>query len=73
MIRKGIIDFIPCHLSGGGFFKRPKFENFTQVLARSTQWLAEHPQCIYKNAQSLDIKLKSRKCLTHFRNECHFT
>lgn len=29
----GIIDFIPRHLSGGGLFKRPKYEAFDDVIS----------------------------------------
>uniref|UniRef100_T1K1F9 Uncharacterized protein n=2 Tax=Tetranychus urticae TaxID=32264 RepID=T1K1F9_TETUR len=55
----GIKDFVPQNLSGGGFFKRPKFEPFSLVLTRSTKWLIENPDVTFRNAQSLDIKLKS--------------
>ncbi|XP_053206350.1 uncharacterized protein LOC128390628 isoform X2 [Panonychus citri] len=55
----GIKDFVPKNISGGGFFKRPKFEAFSLVLTRATRWLSENPDISLRNAQSLDIKLKS--------------
>uniref|UniRef100_T1KXM2 Uncharacterized protein n=1 Tax=Tetranychus urticae TaxID=32264 RepID=T1KXM2_TETUR len=58
-----IIDFVPKHLSGGGFFKRPKFESYTQVMSRASQWLSQNRHLNYRNAQSIDIKL-SIKSLT---------
>ncbi|KAI1303177.1 hypothetical protein HDE_02418 [Halotydeus destructor] len=55
----GIADFVPQHLSGGGFFKRPKFESYNDVMSRASTWLTEEPDIDFKNAQSIDIKLKS--------------
>lgn len=57
----GVIDFIPCHLSGGGLFKRPKYEPFDDVISRAYVWLAENDNVRLVNLKTLDIKLKSCK------------
>lgn len=59
-----IIDFIPDSIYRGGFFKRPKFENFSLLLPKVTEWLVKNQNVYaFKNAQTLDIKLKSCKFL----------
>ena len=55
----GILDFIPRHLSGGGLFKRPKYEPFDEVLTRAYIWLSEHNYARLINLKTLDVKLKS--------------
>ncbi|CAG2173560.1 unnamed protein product, partial [Oppiella nova] len=55
----GIQDFLPQLISRGTFFKRPKFEPFDKVIERGFQWLQENPQINFRNAQSIDIKMKS--------------
>ncbi|RWS29265.1 hypothetical protein B4U80_10132 [Leptotrombidium deliense] len=55
----GIVDFVPKHISGGGFFRKPKFETYSEVMSRATKWLSQNPDVNFKNAQSVDIKLKS--------------
>lgn len=57
----GIADFTPHHLSGGSLFKRPHFEHFSSIIDRASQWLSDNPEINFLNAQSIDIKLKSRK------------
>jgi hypothetical protein len=57
----GIADFTPHHLSGGSLFKRPHFEQFSSIIDRASQWLSDNPEINFLNAQSIDIKLKSRK------------
>ena len=56
-----ITDFVPQQISGGGFFKRPKFEPFDEVIQRASQWLNDNPKVNFRNAQSIDIKMKSCK------------
>lgn len=60
---KGIADFAPQQISGGGFFKRPKFEDFNEVIDRASCWLSQNSDLNFCNAQSIDIKLKSCKLL----------
>ena len=55
------MDFAPKMLSRGTFFKRPKFETFDKVIERGSQWLQENPHFRFRNAQSIDVKMKSRK------------
>lgn len=57
----GFVDFVPRHLSGGGLFKRPKYEPFDDVLTRVYIWLSEHPEFRLINLKTLDVKLKSCK------------
>ena len=54
-------DFVPDHLSAAGFFKRPRFESFSLLIPKLTEWLVNNPECKFKGAQTLDIKLKSCK------------
>lgn len=56
-----IQDFVPDHLSAAGFFKRPRFESFSLLVPKLTEWLVNNPECKFKGAQTLDIKLKSCK------------
>ncbi|RWS10842.1 hypothetical protein B4U79_14840, partial [Dinothrombium tinctorium] len=60
---QGIVDFVPRHISGGGFFRKPKFESLSEVMSRATKWLANNSTLNFKNAQSVDIKLKSLTAL----------
>lgn len=55
----GIIDFVPKQMSSGGFFKSPVFENFSQVLTRATDWITQNPELEFKNAQCLEVKMKT--------------
>lgn len=55
----GIEDFVPKQLSSGGFFKSPVFENFSQVLTRATDWITSNPELEFKNAQCLEVKMKT--------------
>ena len=52
---------MPQQISGGGFFKRPKFEPFDEVVQRASQWLNDNTKVNFRNAQSIDIKMKSCK------------
>ena len=54
-------DFVPDHLSAAGFFKRPRFESFSLLIPKLTEWLVNNPECKFKGVQTLDIKLKSCK------------
>jgi hypothetical protein len=58
----GFLDFVPRHLSGGGLFKRPKYEPFDEVLTRVYIWLSEQPEARLINLKTLDVKLKSCEC-----------
>ncbi|XP_054167314.1 uncharacterized protein LOC128964703 [Oppia nitens] len=55
----GIVDFAPQLISRGTFFKRPKYETFDKVIERAFGWLSENPDINFRNAQSIDIKMKS--------------
>ncbi|CAG2161784.1 unnamed protein product [Oppiella nova] len=66
----GIADFTPHHLSGGSLFKRPHFEQFSSIIDRASQWLSDNPEINFLNAQSIDIKLKSRVLANIV--SCHF-
>lgn len=55
----GMADFVPLHLSGGSLFSRPEFESFDNVISRASRWLSENPEINFRNAQSIDFKLKS--------------
>lgn len=55
----GIKDFIPKQVSGGGFFKMPVFESFSAVLTRASEWISANPECEFKNAQCLEVKMKT--------------
>ena len=55
----GINDFVPKQMSSGGFFKSPVFENFSQVLTRATDWITQNPELEFKNAQCLEVKMKT--------------
>src|SRR5690606_5330746 len=59
----GIEDFKPRHLSGGSFFKRPQFEPFSSLVHRSAKWMTSQSGIQFLNAQTIDIKVKSCKCL----------
>jgi len=67
----GIADFTPHHLSGGSLFKRPHFEHFSSIIDRASQWLSDNPEINFLNAQSIDIKLKSRKKFIYFFHIYH--
>lgn len=54
----GIKDFIPKQISGGGFFKRPVFEDFSAVLSTASDWITANPECEFKNAQCLEVKMR---------------
>lgn len=54
-----IKDFIPKQVSGGGFFKMPVFESFSAVLTRASEWISANPECQFKNAQCLEVKMKT--------------
>lgn len=56
-----MIDFKPCHLGGGSFFKRPQFEPFASLVQRSARWLTSQCSVHFMNAQSIFVKVKSRK------------
>ena len=55
----GIKDFAPKQISGGSFFKRPVFEQFSDVLSRASDWISQNPDHEFKNAQCLEVKMKS--------------
>lgn len=65
----GIIDFIPKHISGGGLFKRPKYEPFDDVISRAYVWLADNEQVRLVNLKTLDIKLKSCKQIYYLKEK----
>lgn len=54
----GIKDFIPKQISGGGFFKRPVFEDFSAVLSTASDWITANPEFEFKNAQCLEVKMR---------------
>lgn len=62
----GLADFIPECLSGGNFFKRPKFETQSDVLRKASKWLSENPEINFCSSSSIDVKLKSSKNLSKF-------
>lgn len=55
----GIEDFIPKHISGGGVWRKPKFDSVTDVFRTASEWLANNPNLIFINAHTIEIKLKS--------------
>lgn len=55
----GIKDFVPSKLSGDSFFRRPEFEAFSSVVQRASDWLADNPEADFKNAQCLEMRMKS--------------
>ncbi|UXI20051.1 zinc finger protein 235-like [Sarcoptes scabiei] len=57
----GVEDFHPRQLSRATFFKCPRFESFDQVIQRASKWLRRNPRKLFLNAQSIDIKVKSRE------------
>lgn len=57
----GVQDFKPRLISAGSFFKKPEFESFSSLVQRASVWLAVHTEAHFLNAQSIDIKIKSRK------------
>ena len=59
----GFADFIPECISGGGFIKYPKFETQSRLVAKASRWLAANPEIRFLNSSSVDIKLRSSKCL----------
>ena len=54
----GVKDFVPRHISGGSLFKRPTFEPLSDVITRASEWLSEHPEADFRNAQCLEVKMK---------------
>lgn len=65
-----IEDFKPRHLSGGSFFKRPQFEPFSGLVQRAAKWLTSQATLHFMNAQTIDVKVKSRKLLLTFSCSC---
>ncbi|XP_064487176.1 uncharacterized protein LOC135399270 [Ornithodoros turicata] len=55
----GAADFVPKCTSTGGLFSFPRYEPFSNVVARSSQWCSQQASLRFCNAQSLEIKLKS--------------
>lgn len=55
----GVKDFVPKQVSGGGFFKMPVFESFSNVLTRASEWISSNVECEFKNAQCLEVKMKT--------------
>ncbi|RWS29280.1 hypothetical protein B4U80_00675 [Leptotrombidium deliense] len=55
----GIKDYVPKLIGGGGFFKKPEFEQFSDCIQRASEWLSENPELDLKNAQCLEVKIKS--------------
>ena len=55
----GIKDFVPKQVSGGGFFKMPVFETFSAVLTHASEWISANPECEFRNAQCLEVKMKT--------------
>ena len=56
----GIEDFFPNQITRATFFKKPTFETFDKVIERGFSWLQQNPLKRFINAQSIDIKMKSR-------------
>jgi len=56
----GIKDFVPKLNGSGGFFKKPSFEPLSKCINRASDWLADNSDIDFKNAQCLEIKIKSR-------------
>lgn len=54
----GLKDFVPKQISGGGFFKRPVFEPFSEVLSTASDWISSSSEIEFKNAQCLEVKMK---------------
>ena len=56
-----IMDFIPENLLiNAGFFKRPKYESFSLLIPKATEWLVNNSEFKFKNAQTLDVKIKCK-------------
>ncbi|RWS15785.1 hypothetical protein B4U79_02259 [Dinothrombium tinctorium] len=55
----GIEDFVPKRISGGGFFKKPEFQTVSDCIQRASEWLSDNPNYDFKNAQCLEVKMKS--------------
>ncbi|KAI3477012.1 hypothetical protein L1887_61372 [Cichorium endivia] len=47
-------DFVPDHLSAAGFFKRPRFESFSHLVPKLTEWLVNNPD-------NLDEEIKEKQ------------
>ena len=37
----------------------PVFESFSAVLTRASEWISANPECQFKNAQCLEVKMKT--------------
>ncbi|XP_064487178.1 uncharacterized protein LOC135399271 isoform X2 [Ornithodoros turicata] len=55
----GVADFVPEEIEPEDCCWSPIFENFSNVLAKASQWCAEQSGIRFCNAQSLEIKLHS--------------
>ncbi|KFM82596.1 hypothetical protein X975_05027, partial [Stegodyphus mimosarum] len=54
----GIVDFIPNTTKQGGIFSFPKYEPFSSVVEKASNWCTQQDRLRFCNAQSLEIKLK---------------